>query len=71
MTAEIKRLEVYCQQLGYAIEELEHELRRCADAAERGGDGSLQKRVSELRRNLNLNVAELEQARSKIAVLKK
>ena len=68
MTAEIKRLEGYCRQLIDAIDEFEHELRRCKDAAERAGgaSASVAKRMRELRDNIDLNTRELDQARRSI-----
>ena len=69
---EIQRLKAFCKQLTEAIDEFEHELRRCADALERsGGKSSLyEKRIRELRENRDLNIKELQQAQKKIQKLK-
>lgn len=71
MVSELKRLETYRRQLTDAIDEFEHELRRCADAAERqgGASGRIESRMHELRQNIALNSRELEQVRSQIQQL--
>ncbi len=71
MVSELKRLETYRRQLTDAIDEFEHELRRCADAAEREGSasGRIESRMHELRQNIALNSRELEQVRSQIQQL--
>ena len=71
MTLEIKRLETYARQLSDAINEFEHELRRCADVAERAGgaSGRLEKRIRELKQNISLNRQELRQVQDRIKQL--
>ena len=69
---EIQRLKAFCKQLTEAIDEFEHELRRCTDALERSGGRSsvFEKRIRKLRENRDLNIKELQQAQEKIQQLK-
>ena len=70
---EMQQLKAFCKQLIEAIDEFEHELRRCADALERAGGISAQheSRMRELRKNRDMNVEELEKTRKKIHELGK
>lgn len=69
---EIRRLELFSEKLLEAIDDFEHELRRCSDAAERAGRGSSQneRRVQQLLRNRELNRQDLERTRRRIEELK-
>jgi chromosome segregation ATPase len=69
---EIERLEIFCKQLLEAIDDFEHNIRRCADALERAGGTSpqVERRIGELRHNRDLNVRELHHARREIERLK-
>ena len=71
--SKIQRLEAFCRQLVDVIEELEHELRRCADELIRAGGKSpeYEKRMRKLLENTELNVKELEKAQKEIQRLKK
>lgn len=66
--AEIARLEKYCEQLEDAIDELEHDARRCRDKLERAGGDShgLSRELDRLKRNSAYNRKELEAARRRI-----
>ena len=72
-TSQIERLEVFCKQLREAIDDFEHELRRCSDALERAGGRSsrYERRMLELRQNRDLNIKELQRAQQKIVELRK
>ena len=66
-------MEAYCKQLIEAIDEFEHELRRCADALERAGGRSTrhESRMHELRKNRDMNIKEVEKLRQQIQKLDK
>jgi len=69
---DIKRLEDSCRQLTDAIDEIQHEIRRCSDALERAG-GHLpeqQRRMLELCRNRDLNIEDLRAAQVKLHELR-
>lgn len=70
---EIRRLELFSEKLIEAIDDFEHELRRCSDAAERAGGSSSQneRRAQQLRRNRELNLQDLERTRRQIKELKR
>ncbi|MFZ0486489.1 MAG: hypothetical protein WAL83_05785 [Arenicellales bacterium] len=68
---EVAALEKYCEELEDAIDEFEHEERRCRDRLERGGGQSHQLTL-ELKRltdNRDFNCRELERARAQLAEL--
>lgn len=68
---EIRRLEKYCEGLVEAIDEFEHEARRCRDRIERqsGEPHKLARELQTLTRNCDLNRDELEKARRRLAEL--
>lgn len=70
--AEISSLEEYCEELSDAIDDFEHEARRCRDKLERVGGLShdLARELKRLEENRNLNRRELEKANRRIAELK-
>jgi chromosome segregation ATPase len=69
---EIAALEEYCEELSDAIDDFEHEARRCRDKLERVGGLShdLARELKRLEENRNLNRREMEKARHRIAELK-
>ena len=69
---EIRRLELFSEKLIEAIDDFEHELRRCADAAERAGFSAsqIEQRVQQLRKNRELNQKDLERTRRRIKELR-
>lgn len=69
---EIAELEEYCEELAEAIDEFEHEARRCRDRLERVGGQSheLTRELARLTDNRNLNRRELEQARRRLQELR-
>ena len=71
--SETQRLEAFCKQLVEAIDEFEHELRRCKDAMERAGGRSAEheRRMRKLLENRDMNIKELEKARQRIRELGK
>ncbi|MGA8259707.1 MAG: hypothetical protein WB783_05780 [Arenicellales bacterium] len=71
MEEEIRRLEKYCEGLVDAIDEFEHEARRCRDKIERqsGEPHNLARELQTLTRNCDLNRGELEKARRRLAEL--
>jgi len=68
---EVAALEEYCEELEDAIDEFEHEVRRCRDRLERVGGQShqLTRELKRLTNNRDLNFRELERARSRLAEL--
>lgn len=68
---EIRSLETFCEQLEEAIDEFEHEARRCRDRLERGGESHrITRELKRLRDNRDLNRAELDRARRRLETLK-
>lgn len=69
---EIAALETYCEELAEAIDELEHNTRRCRDRLERaGGDPhQIARALKQLTGNRDLNRRELEKSRRRIDELK-
>lgn len=69
---EIAALEAYCEELAEAIDELEHDTRRCRDRLERaGGDlHQIARALKQLAENRDLNRRELERSRRRIDDLK-
>lgn len=69
---EIAALEAYCEELVEAIDEFEHETRRCRDRLERAGGDThqLSRALKQLADNRNLNRMELEKSRRRIDELK-
>lgn len=69
---EIVRLEEYCEELADAIDEFEHEARRCRDRLERVGGQShrLTRDLKALEDNRAYNRRELERARVRISELR-
>lgn len=70
--SEIARLEAYCEQLEDAIDELEHEARRCRDKLERAGGHThaISRELERLKRNSAHNRKELAAARRRVDALK-
>lgn len=70
---EIRALETYCDQLGDAIDEFNHEARRCRDRLERAGGEShdVARELKRLNDNLRLNRSELDRARRRLDTLRK
>jgi len=69
---EIAGLEARCGQLEEAIDQLEHEARRCRDKLERAGGQSraLSAEIDRLERSSARNRRELQAARRRINALK-
>lgn len=69
---EIAALEAYCEELAEAIDELEHDTRRCRDRLERaGGDlHQIARALKQLTENRDLNRRELEKSRRRIDELR-
>ena len=68
LEAEIATLEEYCEELAEAIDEFEHEARRCRDRLERAGGEShqLARELGRLTRNRDFNREELEKSRRRL-----
>jgi chromosome segregation ATPase len=64
-------LEKYCEGLAEAIDEFEHEARRCRDKIQRQGGEShrLARELRSLKRNCDFNRDELERARRRLTEL--
>lgn len=69
---EIETLEAYCEELVEAIDDFEHQARRCRDRLEREGGLShgAEAELKRLKRNRELNREELEKSRRRIETLK-
>lgn len=69
---EIRSLEEYCDQLAEAIDEFEHEARRCRDRLERAGGAShdLARELKRLEDNRRFSRRELERARQRLDELR-
>lgn len=70
--SEIATLELYCEELMNAIDDFEHEARRCRDKLERAGGDSHQiaRALKALADNRDLNSKELEESRRRIEALR-
>lgn len=71
--AEIRSLQEYCEGLLEAIDEFEHQTRRCRDRLERAGGESHQvaRELTRLNHNRRLNRKELDKARRRLDELRK
>lgn len=71
--AEARSLQEYCEGLREAIDEFEHEARRCRERLERvGGDShQLARELARLERNRKDNRKALEQARRRLDELRR
>lgn len=69
---EIETLQAYCEELVEAIDEFEHQARRCRDRLERAGGLShgAEAELKRLKQNRELNREELEKSRYRIEQLK-
>lgn len=69
---EIEKLEAYCDELVEAIDDFEHQSRRCRDRLEREGGLSLgaEAELKRLKQNRELNREELAKSRRRIEKLK-
>jgi predicted RNase H-like nuclease (RuvC/YqgF family) len=72
MEREITDLETYCEELAEAIDDFDHEARRCRDRLERAGGGTheINRELRRLSENRRLNRRELDKARRRIDALK-
>lgn len=70
--SEIARLEEYCEELANAIDDFEHEARRCRDKLERAGGDSHQiaRALKILADNRDFNRQELQESRRRIEALR-
>lgn len=70
--SEIATLEEYCEELVNAIDDFDHEARRCRDKLERAGGDSHQvaRSLKRLADNRDFNKKELEKSRRRIAALR-
>lgn len=69
---EVESLEAYCEELVEAIDDFEHQARRCRDRLERAGGLSrgAEAELKRLKQNRELNREELEKSRRRIKALK-
>lgn len=69
---EVQTLEAYCEELVEAIDDFEHQARRCRDRLEREGGLShgAEAELKRLKQNRELNREELEKSRRRIKKLK-
>ncbi|MDZ7841620.1 MAG: hypothetical protein U5R46_12530 [Gammaproteobacteria bacterium] len=69
---ELETLEAYCEELVEAIDDFEHQARRCRDRLEREGGLShgAEAELKRLKQNRELNREELKRSRRRIEELK-
>lgn len=72
LISEVETLEAYCEELVEAIDDFEHQARRCRDRLEREGGLShgAEAELKRLKQNRELNREELEKSRRRIEKLK-